>query len=177
MFWLAVPVVQVGTSRLGRRGLESLQTTFPLNHTSCQILSTLHFSLCMGLIRLLMFHTSLPGWLRFSLRSRHWTASCPRSRRLSRPWPSLRRLGTGLSAFGFGRPQSTAISPGSLGGDASAAEATLLRRGLLSPTFAFRAWLWVFLARDPGCPSRHEPARSQGFRIHADNFPNELARV
>ena len=32
----------------------------------------------------------------------------------------------------------------------------------------------VVLARGPGCPSRHEPARSQGF---ADKFPNELARV
>ena len=27
----AVPVVRVGTSRLGRRGLESLQITFPMN--------------------------------------------------------------------------------------------------------------------------------------------------
>ena len=35
----------------------------------------------------------------------------------------------------------------------------------------------VVLARGPGCPSRHEPARSQGFGIPADNFPNELARV
>ena len=35
----------------------------------------------------------------------------------------------------------------------------------------------VVLARSPGCPSRHEPARSQGFQIPADNFPNELARV
>ena len=35
----------------------------------------------------------------------------------------------------------------------------------------------MFLARVPGCPSRHEPALSQGFRIPADNFPNELARV
>ena len=39
---------------------------------SCQIPSTLHFSLCMGLMRLLR------------LRSRHRTASFPRSRRLSR---------------------------------------------------------------------------------------------
>ena len=31
----------------------------PLTLISCQIPSTLHFSLCMGLIRLLMFHTSL----------------------------------------------------------------------------------------------------------------------
>ena len=29
----------------------------------------------------------------------------------------------------------------------------------------------------PGCPSRHEPARSQGFQIPANNFPNELARM
>ena len=35
----------------------------------------------------------------------------------------------------------------------------------------------VVLARSPGCPSRHEPARSQGLPIPADNFPNELARV
>ena len=40
----------------------------------------------------------------------------------------------------------------------------------------------VVLASGPGCPSRHEPARSrlQGFkfRIPADNIPNELlARV
>ena len=27
------------------------------------------------------------------------------------------------------------------------------------------------------CPSLHEPARSQGFPIPADNFPSELARV
>ena len=30
---------------------------------------------------------------------------------------------------------------------------------------------------EPGCPSRHEPARSQGFGIPSDNFLNELARV
>ena len=35
----------------------------------------------------------------------------------------------------------------------------------------------VVLARGAGGPSRHEPAQSQGFRIPADNFPNELARV
>ena len=29
----------------------------------------------------------------------------------------------------------------------------------------------------PCCPSRHEPARSQGLPIPADNFPNELARL
>ena len=28
-----------------------------------------------------------------------------------------------------------------------------------------------------GCPSRHEPARSQGLPIPADNFPNKLTRV
>ena len=33
------------------------------------------------------------------------------------------------------------------------------------------------LARSAGCPSRPEPARSQGLGIPADNFPNELARV
>ena len=35
----------------------------------------------------------------------------------------------------------------------------------------------VVLARGPGFKSRPEPARSQGFPIHADNFSNELARV
>ena len=35
----------------------------------------------------------------------------------------------------------------------------------------------VVLARSPGCPSRHEPARSQGFPIPSDNFLNKLARV
>ena len=29
----------------------------------------------------------------------------------------------------------------------------------------------------PGCPSRYEPARSQGLPIPANTFPNELARV
>ena len=66
------------------------------------------------------------------------------------------------------------------GGDALAA---LLQ--LLSPTFAFLAWLWVLRdngvmvvqARSPCCPSLHEPAWSQGFRIPADNFPNEVAHV
>ena len=33
------------------------------------------------------------------------------------------------------------------------------------------------LARSPGWPSRHEPDRSQGFPIPADNYSNELARV
>ena len=35
----------------------------------------------------------------------------------------------------------------------------------------------VVLARGPGCPSRHEPARLEEFVIPADIFPNELARV
>ena len=37
----------------------------------------------------------------------------------------------------------------------------------------------VVLTRSPGCPSRLEPARSQGSQapIPADNFSNELARV
>ena len=111
---------------------------------SCQI-TPLHFPLCMGLIRLLIGFTRPRAWLR--LRSRLWTASFPRSRPLSRPWPRLRRLGTGLSAFGFGRPAFPAVDyylarltrrRTAAGGDASAA---WLR--LLSPTFAFRAWLWV----------------------------------
>ena len=29
----------------------------------------------------------------------------------------------------------------------------------------------------PGCPSRHEPALSQGFPVPAGNFSNEVARV
>ena len=82
-------------------------------------------------------------------------------------------------------PQSTAISPGSLG-DGRRREATLRRRGfdfcrqplLFGPGFGFcGTTVMVVLARGPGCPSRHEPARSQGFGIPADNFPNELARV
>ena len=81
---------------------------------SCQITSPLHFPLCMGLIRLLMFHTSLasppfteldgrlspqstaisplagalsppPSAGHRTQRLRLWTASFPRSRRLSRP--------------------------------------------------------------------------------------------
>ena len=40
-----------------------------------------------------------------------------------------------------------------------------------------RGAVMVVLARGAGGPSRHEPAQSQGFRIPADNFPNELARV
>ena len=75
---------------------------------SCQILSTLHISLCMGLIRLPMFHVpgfaSIPKFAcRLAERLRLWTAGSPRSRRLSRPWPRPRRLGTGLRAFRSGR--------------------------------------------------------------------------
>ena len=43
-----------------------------------------------------------------------------------------------------------------------------------------RSWSSVMvrvLARSPGCPSRHEPARSHGIPIPADNFPNELVYV
>ena len=36
-------------------------------------------------------------------RLRHWKAGFPCSRRLSRPWPRLLRLGIGLNAFGIGR--------------------------------------------------------------------------
>ena len=81
-----------------------------------------------------MFHTSLaplPFAGRLAERLRHWTAGFPRSRRLSRPWPPLRRLGTGLRVLALdGRlsPQSTAMSPGSLGGG-QRREATLRRRG------------------------------------------------
>ena len=32
----------------------------------------------------------------------------------------------------------------------------------------------VVLACSPSCPSRLEPARSQGFLITADNFPNDF---
>ena len=43
--------------------------------------------------------------------------------------------------------------------------------------YGYGSDVMVVLAHGPGCPSRHEPARSQGFGIPADNFPNELARV
>ena len=43
----------------------------------------------------------------------------------------------------------------------------------LSGTATIPVSVIVVLARGPGCPSRHEPARSQGFRIPADNFPTE----
>ena len=39
-----------------------------------------------------------------------------------------------------------------------------------------REWQLVMVVL-PGCPSRHEPARSQGLPIPADNLPSELARV
>ena len=94
-----------------------LETPTPFSrvrYLSCQITSPLHFPLCMGLIRLLMFHTSLasppfteldgrlspqstaisplagalappPSAGHRTQRLRLWTASFPRSRRLSRP--------------------------------------------------------------------------------------------
>ena len=54
---------------------------------------------------------------------------------------------------------------------------------LLSPTFAFRALLCVFWDDHTDCSgpqsrlSESARARSQGFRIPADNLANELARV
>ena len=72
------------------------------------------------------------GWAPGSAPSA--SAGFPRSRRLSRPWTRLRRLGTGLRAFGIGRPAFPAvngratISPSSLGGGRRR-EATLRRRG------------------------------------------------
>ena len=104
-------------------------------------------------------------------------------------WPSLRRLVTGLSAFGIGRQAAFPAVDGYLarltwrltaaGGDASAAWLRLLSLSLLfGPEFGFcRTTVQVVLTRSPGCPSRQEPARSQGFPIPADNFPNEVARV
>ena len=85
-------------------------------------------------------------------------------------------------------PQSTAISPGYIGGGRRRRKATLRQRGftfcrqplLSGPGFGFcGTTAMVVLARGPGCPSRHLSARSesQGFRIPADNFPNELACV
>ena len=74
---------------------------FPL--ISCQILSTLHIFLCMGLIRLPMFHTSLPEVPfagRLAERPRQWTAGFPRSRRLSRPATSAADGGGGRQRFG-----------------------------------------------------------------------------
>ena len=74
-----------------------------------------------------MFHASLapPPFAALDCQ----LSSSP-SRRLSRPWPRLRRLGTGLSAFGFGRPAFPAVDgylarltrqQTAAGGDASAA--------------------------------------------------------
>ena len=51
-------------------------------------------------------------------------------------------------------------------------------------SLSFRLWPRTFtpvmvvlpVASSPGCLSRHEQARSQGFPIPAENFPNELAQ-
>ena len=97
-------------------------------------------------------------------RLRHWTTGFPRSRRLSRPWPRLRtssrldraphlrhcRWQEGRPAFKFpavdGYLARLTRRRTAAGGDASAA---WLR--LLSPTFAFRAWLWVLWDDRNGC--------------------------
>ena len=152
------------------------------------MLSTLYISLCMGLIRLPMFHTSLaplPFAGRLAERLRHWTAGFPRSRRLSRSWPPLRRLGSGLRVFGIGRQAFPAVDGyvarftrrrTAAGGDASAAWLHLLSLSLFSGSgFGFCGTTVMIVL--PGYPSRQELARSQGFRISADNFPNELARL
>ena len=138
-----------------------------------------YFAPDMGLIRLLMFHTSLAQWLR--LRSRHWTACFPRSRQLSGPWPRPRRLVTGVSAFGIGRPAFPAVDcylarltrrRTAAGGDASAAWLRLLSLSLLfGPEFGFctsRTTVKVVLARSPGCPSR---LGSRGFLSLQITFP------
>ena len=62
----------------------------------------------MGLIRLLMFYTSLAPPPFVALDGPLFVAF-PRSRRLSRPWPRFLRLGTGLNAFGIGRPAFPAV--------------------------------------------------------------------
>ena len=145
-----------------------------------------------GLTRLPMFHTSLallPFAGLLAERLRLWTEGFPRSRRLSRPWPRLRRLGTGLSAFGIGWPAFPAVDGylarltrrrTAAGGDASAAWLRLLS---LSSLLA-RVRLWVLWDDRNGCSGPQSrlsesarAARSQGFSIPADNFPNELARV
>ena len=47
---------------------------------------------------------------------------------------------------------------------------------IFGPGFGFcGTTLMVVLARSPGCPSRPEPAWTQGFPFPADNFPNELS--
>ena len=122
------------------------------------------------------------------------TAGFPRSRRLSRPWPRLRRLGTGLSAFGIGRPAFPAVDCYDLarltrrrtaaGGDASAAWLRLLSPSLLVGSgFEFcGTTVMVVLPRCHESESDSESARAgltvvAGSPIPADNFPNELARV
>ena len=134
-----------------------------------------------------MFHTSLallPFAGLLAERLRLWTEGFPRSRRLSRPWPRLRRLGTGLSAFGIGWPAFPAVDGylarltrrrTAAGGDASAAWLRLRSLSLLFGSgFGFCGpWttVVVVLARSSGCPSRHEPAPSQGFRFLQITFP------
>ena len=104
-----------------------------------------------------MFHTSLAPPPFAALDGQ----LSPQSTALaSRPWPRLLKLGNGLNGFGIGRPAFLSLS------------------WLFGSGFGFcGTTVMVVLARSPGCPSRHEPARSQGFEIPADNFPNELARV
>ena len=91
--------------------------------------------------------SALDGWL---------SPQSSRSRLLSRPAHS--------ATDGGGRRRFVGV--------ASTSVANLCFSGL-ALGFVGRP-LWLFW---PGCPSRHEPARPQGFQNPADNFPNELARV
>ena len=137
-------------------------------------------------------------------RLRHWTTGFPRSRRLSRPWPRLRtssRLDRaphlrhchwqeGRPAFKFpavdGYLARLTRRRTAAGGDNSAAWLQLRRRGFnffrslcFGSESGFGFCGKTVMVVLPGCPSRrrHEPARSQGIPIPANNFPNELARV
>ena len=125
--------------------------TSPL-HSECPITSPLHFSLRMGLIRLLMFHTSLasPQFDYQGLFLRSLSKVC------------FSNVPGFASVCGMGRPpgsappaldgrlspQSTALSPGSLG-DGRRRETTLRRRGfdfcrqplLFGPGFAALGFL------------------------------------
>ena len=112
----------------------------------------------MGLIRLLMFQVQVhTSWLRHldwsRMIGRPAFPSVDGSRRLSRPWPRLLWLGTGLSAFDIGRPAFPAIPAAvdgylahwqltrrrtEAGGNASAAWLRLLSLSLLfGPGFGF----------------------------------------